>query len=417
MLQPSQSALPRCIVRPAASAARTLTSTRSRLGRPRLAVLSATLIALASITANAAQPQSPQTLKDAYRGDFNVGVAIGDGVVSGKDTCARQLVLSQFDSISPENTLKPEVLHPKPGVYDFSKGDAYVDFGRAHGMFVVGHTLLWHIQTPAWMFTDAQGASLDADAQLARLRDYIQRVAGHYAGRVQGWDVANEVIDARGVYRESPWLKNVGDGDRLLREAFQAAARHAPQTELYYNDFDTYKPDKRAGIVRLVKMLQAAGLRIDGVGMQGHWGLDRPSIAEIEQTIDTFSALGVKVMITELDIDVLPQPAQTEGMPADQRLALPTDPVARRKLDPYPDGLPEDMQRRLAQRYADLFALFHRKRAAISRVTFWGVQDGGSWKNDYPVQGRSNYPLLFDRQCKPKPALDAVLRVPTQLTP
>jgi len=377
--------------------------------RPRLALLA--LAAASCLAAVPAFAAPPTTLKDAFHDDFLVGVAINDGIVSGRDARTQALVMAQFNSITAENELKPENVHPRPGVYDFSKGDAFVAFGQAHGMFLVGHNLLWHIQTPAWMFTDAQGKPNDADAQLAVLRDHIEHVAGHFAGRIQAWDVANEVIDEDGSYRQSPWVKNVGDGDRLLREAYRYAAQAAPNTELYYNDFNTEKPAKRDGIVRLVKMLQTSGARIDGVGMQGHWGLDSPSIAEIETSIDTFAALGVKVMITELDIDVLPQPPSTDGMPADQRLELPADAAARAKLDPWPKGLSAQMQQRLAKRYADLFALFQRKRDVLARVTFWNAHDGDSWKNDYPVRGRSNYPLLFDRQRQPKPAFDAVLKV------
>ncbi|HEY0333121.1 MAG TPA: endo-1,4-beta-xylanase [Stenotrophomonas sp.] len=384
---------------------------------PLARALLATALAATLGSAQAAGGTPPTTLKEAYRDDFLVGAAINSSVVEGKDAAAQALVIRQFDTVTAENELKPENLLTRPGVYDFTRGDAYVAFGKKHDLFVVGHTLLWHIQTPPWMFTDAQGRPHDADAQIEQLRSYIEHVAGHYAGKVQAWDVANEVIDEDGSYRQSPWLKNVGDGDRLLREAFRFAARYAPDTELYYNDFNTFKPAKRDGIVRLVKMLQAAGLRIDGVGMQGHWGIDGPSIAEIEATIDAFAALGVKVMITELDVDVLPQPPRTDGMPADQRLSLPADATERAKLDPWPDGLPPDMQRKLAKRYADLFALFHRKRDVIDRVTFWNVHDGASWKNDYPVQGRTNYPLLFDRQAKPKPAFDAVLAVPAATAP
>ena len=409
---------------PAPSPAALSVRVPARLPVPRTArlaagMLTALALALALVIGvpahadvNANAPQAT-TLKDAYRKDFLVGAALNDEVVSGRDPQALALVLKHFNTLTAENEMKPERLHPAPGRYDFSRGDALVDLGRKHDMFVVGHTLLWHVQTPDWMFTDVQGAPLDADAQIARLQDYIRHVAGHYAGRVQGWDVANEVIDEDGSYRRSPWLKNVGDGDRLLREAFRAAALHAPDTELYYNDFNTFKPAKRDGIVRLVKMLQAEGLRIDGVGMQGHWGIDGPSIAEIEATIDAFAALGVKVMITELDIDVLPKAERTEALAADRHVELPSDPVQRRRMDPYAQGLTPEMQQRLAARYAEIFALFHRKRDVISRVTFWGVHDGHSWKNDYPVRGRSNHPLLFDRARQPKPALDAVLAVPT----
>jgi len=377
---------------------------------PRLATLALAAATCLGTTAAFAAPP-PTTLKDAFRDDFLVGAAVNNAIVSGRDARSQALVIAQFNTITAENELKPENVHPRPGEFTFEKGDAFADFGRAHGMFVVGHNLLWHIQTPAWMFTDAKGKPNSADAQLAVLREHIAKVAGHYTGRVQAWDVANEVIEEDGSYRQSPWLKNVGDGDRLLTEAFRYAAQYAPDAELYYNDFNTEKPAKRAGIVRLVKTLQAAGVRIDGVGMQGHWGLESPSIAEIETSIDTFAALGVKVMITELDIDVLPQPPRTDGMPADQRLELPKDAAARAKVDPWPDGLPPEMQERLAQRYAELFALFKRKRDVIARVTFWNVHDGDSWKNDYPVRGRTNYPLLFDRERRPTKAFDAVMRV------
>lgn len=389
---------------------RAMTKRRARVLLPILAVLAAAL--LPPLPATAEEDAARGTLKQAYADDFLVGVALNDDQIAGRQAGAQALVVRQFNSITAENVMKPAHLHPAPEVYDFSRGDAFVAFGRRNGLFVVGHTLLWHVQTPAWMFTDAAGRPNSADTQLQLLRDYIGRVAGHYAGQVQAWDVANEVIEEDGSYRKSPWLTNVGDGDRLLREAFAAAAQADPQAELYYNDFNTFKPEKRAGIVRLVKMLQTAGLRIDGVGMQGHWGIDGPSIARIEETIDTFAALGVKVMITELDVDMLPRPEKADGLDADRNVEMPDDPRVRRRLDPYAGGLPAEAQQRLAARYAELFALFHRKRDVISRVTFWGLHDGQSWKNGFPVKGRTNHPLLFDRQLRPKPALDAVLQVP-----
>jgi len=243
------------------------------------------------------------------------------------------------------------------------------------------------------------------------MRDYIDVVAGRYAGRVDAWDVVNEVIDEDGGYRPTTWVKAIGDGDELVRLAFSFAQRYAPGTELYYNDFNAWRPEKRDGIVRMVKMLQAAGIRIDGIGMQGHWGLNYPSTEHIEAAIDAYAALGLKVMITELDVDVLPLTKEGQiigtGMthPQFQREEF------KRFLDPYPNGLPIEMQQRLSERYAELFRIFHRKRDKISRVSLWGVHDGMSWKNDYPIPHRTNYPLLFDRKRRPKPALEAVLRL------
>ncbi|QSQ30865.1 endo-1,4-beta-xylanase [Xanthomonas translucens pv. translucens] len=353
-------------------------------------------------------------LKDAYAGAFLIGTAVNADIVSGKDAACAALVPRQFNAITAENAMKAEVVNPRPGVFDFAAADAFVAYGRRHSMFVVGHTLVWHNQTPDWFFVDAQGKPNGRDAQIERMRAHIQAVAGRYVGKVQAWDVVNEVIDEDGSYRNTKWVERVGDGDELVRQAFRFAAQYAPDAQLYYNDFNAWRPQKRDGIVRMVKMLQRAGIRIDGVGMQGHWGLDYPSLHDIEAAIDAYAALGVKVMITELDVDVLPLTKEGQvigtGM-AHKQFQLPE---FKRFLDPYRDGLPADVQARLRDRYAELFQLFWRKRDKLARVSVWGVDDGMSWKNDYPVPGRRNYPLLFDRQCKPKPAFDAVLAVPAQ---
>jgi endo-1,4-beta-xylanase len=279
-------------------------------------------------------------------------------------------------------------------------------------MFIIGHTLVWHNQTPAWFFQDKNGKPNTPQAQIERMRQHIKAVAGRYAGRVHAWDVVNEVIDNDGSYRPTTWVKAIGDGDELVRQAFKFTAQYAPGTELYYNDFNAWRPAKRDGIVRMVKMLQQAGIRIDGVGMQGHWGLNYPKTEYIEAAIDAYAALGIKVMITELDVDVLPLTREGQiigtGMSHEQFQLEEFEEY----LDPYKDVLPEDVQRQLTARYAELFGIFYRKRDKIDRVTLWGVHDGMSWKNGYPVPNRTNYPLLFDREKKPKPALQAVLSVP-----
>lgn len=359
-----------------------------------------------------AVPSNATTLRTAYADAFLIGTAVNDDIVAGRDARSQALVPLHFNSITAENVMKAEVLHPRPAIWDFAAADAFVDYGKRHGMFVVGHTLVWHNQTPAWFFEDGAGRPNAPQAQLERMRAYIATVAGRYAGRVDAWDVVNEVIGEDGGYRDTAWTRAIGDGDLLVREAFAAAARHAPDAELYYNDFNTWRPEKRAGIVRMLKMLQAAGIRIDGIGMQGHWGLNYPPIEEIEASIDAYAALGVKVMITELDVDVLP--LTKEGQIIGTGLQHPQFQLSefKRFLDPYRDGLPAGVQRQLADRYAELFRLFHRKRDAIHRVTLWGVHDGMSWKNDYPIPDRINYPMLFDRARQPKPALEAVLQVP-----
>jgi endo-1,4-beta-xylanase len=362
--------------------------------------------------AHVATAQQAISLKEAYRNAFLIGSAVNEEIVSGADSVAQRILLRQFNTITAENVLKAGPINPEPGVYNFGPADAFVEFGERHGMFIVGHTLVWHNQTPDWFFQDETGKPNTRAAQIERLRRHIETVAGRYAGRIQAWDVVNEVIDNDGSYRPTTWVKGIGDGDELVKLAFRFAHQYAPDAELYYNDFNAWRPAKRDGIVRLVRMLQAEGIRIDGVGIQGHWGLNYPGTEYIEAAIDSFAALGVKVMITELDVDVLPltREGQIIGtVMSHEQFQLEE---FKRFLDPYVDRLPADVQQQLADRYAELFMIFHRKRDQLDRVTLWGVHDGMSWKNGYPVPGRTNYPLLYGRDRQPKPAFEAVLAAP-----
>src|SRR5690606_6140549 len=325
-------------------------SRRSPMIRPRTALLAA--LALACGHASAA----PGTLREAYRDDFLLGTAVNDAIVSGEDAAQQALAVRHFNAITLENSMKAEVLHPEPGRWDFERADAFVEFGRRHGMFVVGHTLVWHNQTPDWFFQDRDGRPADTATMRTRLRDYIHTVAGRYAGRVHAWDVGTEPLGEDGRYRDTPWVRAYGgDGDALMRDAFRFAAEAAPDAELYYNDFNAWRPEKVAGIVRMVGMLKAHGIRIDGVGIQGHWGLNYPALADIEAAIDAYHAAGVKVMVTELDVDVLP--LTKEGQVIGQGMMHPQFqlPEFKRFLDPYRDGLPDEVQRQLADRYAELF--------------------------------------------------------------
>lgn len=357
-------------------------------------------------------PESNKTLKEAYKNAFVMGVAVNDEIVSGVDKISQDIVVKHFGSITLENSMKAALLNPQPGIFNFEPADAFVTFGEAHNMFIVGHTLVWHNQVPPWFFTNAAGKPNTKEQQIARLRDHIKMVAGRYTGRVNAWDVVNEVIDNDGSYRPTSWVNTVGNGDTLVKYAFMFAAEFAPDAELYYNDFNAWRPTKRDGIVRMVKMLQKEGIRIDGVGMQGHWGLNYPDTKYIEDAIDAYAGCGMKVMITELDVDVLPLTKEGQiigqGM-SDSQFQLEE---FKKFLDPYQAGLPDSMQQILAKRYEELFTIFYRKRDKISRLTCWGVHDGMSWKNDYPVPGRTNYPLLWDKKRQPKPALNAVLQVP-----
>jgi len=363
----------------------------------------------------AASAESVTTLKNVYSNAFLMGVSVNDAIVSGADKASQDIVLKQFNCITLENSMKAALINPQPGVFNYAPADAFVAFGQAHNMFIVGHTLVWHNQVPAWFFINAEGKPNSKEEQIERLRNYIKAVAGRYAGKVNAWDVVNEVIDNDGSYRHTSWVNAFGNGDTLVKYAFKFAGEFAPNAELYYNDFNAWRPEKRDGIVRMVKMLQKEGIRIDGVGMQGHWGLDYPKTTYIEAAIDAFAACDVKVMITELDVDVLP--LTKEGQIIGQGMSDKQFQLEEFKsfLDPYRNGLPDSVQQLLTNRYRELFRIFYSKKDKIARVTFWGVHDGMSWKNNYPVPNRINYPLLWDRSRQPKPALNAVLHVPEEM--
>ena len=353
-----------------------------------------------------AAPAAPPTLKDAFAGAFLVGTALDQAEFAGVDTASARLAVEQFDAISPENALKWESVHARPGDYEFADADRYVAFGEQHHMFVVGHTLVWHNQTPRWVFQDTDGRPVSRDTLIARMRDHILTVVGRYRGRVNGWDVVNEALDDDGAMRRSPWDTIIGDD--YVEMAFRFAHEADPSAQLYYNDYSVENAPKRQGVVALIRRLQGEGVPVSGIGIQGHWNLSFPTLAQLDSTITAFAGLGVKVMITELDVDVLPPAVRRPGAEITFRAA------PRPELNPWPAALPDSMQQALARRYADLFGVFLKHAGALSRVTFWGVTDAQSWKNNWPVPGRTDYPLLFDRQGKPKPAFDAVIRVARQ---
>jgi endo-1,4-beta-xylanase len=341
-------------------------------------------------------------LKDAFAGKFLIGGALNDDVVSGKDTGAATIAEQQFNTITAENVMKWEKIHPQPDKYDFQAADRFVAFGQKNNMFIIGHTLVWQQQVPASAFEDKDGKLLGRDAMLARLKDHIFTVVGRYKGKVKGWDVVNEALEDEGPLRKTKWVETIGED--FIAKAFEFAHQADPDAELYYNDYSNDKPAKRDATVKLVKDLQSKGLRIDGVGIQGHWGMNYPKSEELEAFINAIAALGVKVMVTEMDIDVLPAAFNYRGADITKNAEL------KKELNPYPDSLPEAMQKKLADRYAELFAILLKYKDSVTRVTFWGVYDKTSWLNSWPVRGRTSYPLLFDRNYQPKPAFDAVIK-------
>ena len=357
------------------------------------------LCAAMTLAAVSAAAETP-ALKDVAPTGLRIGVAINQAQSDGRDEKALAIVTRQFNQVSPENLLKWETVHPQPDRYDFEPADRYVAFGRQHGMFVVGHVLLWHQQTPAWVKAGEGGKPLDRATALARLETHIDAVVGRYKGRIGGWDVVNEALDEDGTLRKTFWLEAIGED--YIAKAFEYAHAADPAAELYYNDYNLWKPAKRDAAVRLVARLRAAGLRVDGIGEQGHWGIDDPPLAAIDAALAAIRASGVAALITELDMDVLPRDPDMWGADLSKKVAI------RAKTNVYPDGLPDAVQQQLARRYADVFALFLKH--GVSQGDVLGRQDATTWLDDFPIPGRVNYPLLWDRAGREKPAFQAVRR-------
>jgi endo-1,4-beta-xylanase len=346
------------------------------------------------------------SLKDAYKNHFRIGAALNPGHFRGTDAVGSALAKQHFNSITPENDMKWERIHPRPDAepagYNFEAADKYVEFGEKNGMFIVGHCLIWHSQVPRWVFQDAEGKPISREALLQRMREHILTVVGRYKGRVHGWDVVNEALNEDGTLRQSQWFNIIGE-DYIAR-AFEYAREADPNAELYYNDYNLDYEAKCKGAVELVRKLKQQGLKVTAIGTQSHHKMDRPTVQQIDDSLKAFKKLGVKVAITELDVDLLP--AVTRQPTADVSVRA----QATAESNPYVAGLPDDMQKALAKRYAEIFAVLLKYKDVVTRVTFWGVTDRYSWLNNFPAPGRTNYPLLFDRDGKPKAAFEAVMQ-------
>jgi len=332
--------------------------------------------------------------KEAFKGKFYVGVAINRSQAQGSDANEKQLIKSEFNSISPENDLKWENIHPSKDVYNFVPADAYVQLGKESGMFIIGHTLLWHSQTPKWVFEDDKGNPVKRDVLLARLKDHITKVMSRYKGTIKGWDVVNEALNEDGSLRDSKWRKIIGDD--YIEKAFEYAHEADPAAELYYNDYNLYKKEKRNGAIEIVKRLKAKGLPIKAVGEQGHYSLTGPEMADVEATLSEFIKAGVNVNITELDISVLPDKGASTTADVSNNASY------SKELDPYKYGLPKEIEKKLADRYKSLFMLYMKYEKNIDRVTFWGLTDRDTWLNNWPIRGRTNYPLPYNRDMSVK---------------
>jgi len=360
----------------------------------------ATIVAVLTVFAGNAQSgativDSSKGLKDYYAGYFPIGVAVSPYALH---TDEAKLIVQQFNSLTPENAMKMGPIHPKENEYYWKDADSIVAFAQRHNMRVRGHNLCWHNQTPAWMFVDAKGDTVSKAVLLQRLKDHITTVVNRYKGKIYAWDVVNEAIsDKPDEYlRPSPWLRICGE--EYIAKAFQYAHEADPNAVLFYNDYNEISGVKRAKIIRLLKSLKAAGVPIGGVGLQAHWAVNEPSREQLDSTIQDFAQLGLKVQITELDISVYPKEHQARA----------------RKPEDADTTFSTEKENKQLEVYKMAFELFRKYRDVISGVTFWNISDRYSWLDNFPVQNRKDYPLLFDRNEQPKKAYWEVVNFKTE---
>ncbi len=338
-------------------------------------------------------------LADLYKNDFLIGTAIGSRTLMQPDTEMLDLIAREFNQVTSENAMKWSSIHPKEDVWKFEEADKLMEFAEKNKMAVQGHVLVWHSQVPRDIFSGPDGTQASKELLLKRMESHIQTVVGRYKGRIRSWDVVNESITPEDGYRKSKWLEICGP--EFMEYAFRYAHEADPECLLIYNDYNEEDPKRRDFIVEMVKEYKKKGIPIHGIGMQAHLNLDSPDLKLWEQAIEAYASVGMKISITELDVDVLPY---DWGRSAE----ISTNAAYKETLNPYKDGLPKEIDDKLTKRYEDIFKILLKHKDVVDRVTFWGTSDDQSWKNNFPMRGRTNYPLLFDRQRKPKNAYFAV---------
>lgn len=363
-------------------------------------------IAVAALLASASSQErdgEPATLKEAFAGKFLIGCAISASILQVPDHPALALAETQFNSITPTDSMKWDAWNPQPDQFNYEAADAFVDFGTERDMVLIGHPLFWHHQTPNWVFEDDEGKPATRDVLLERMRQRVRQLSKRYGDRVKIWDVVNEAIWNDGTLRQTKFLEIIGDD--YIEQAFRIAAEELPDDAvLVYNDYNMFLPARRAAFLAMVKDFREKGVRLDAIGMEGHYALDYPESQQLEDSIVAFAAAGLPIHFTEFDVEVLerlPYIVDDEPIPGLQPDA---------ENNPYADGkLPDAVQQQLADRYAELFAILLKHADKIERITFWGVGDGDSWTNFWPIPGRTSFPLLFDRDYNPKPAFFSVM--------
>lgn len=344
------------------------------------------------------------TLKDAYRDYWYTGVSVNQWEVQGSQSRDWDIIARHFNWVVAENCMKCDVIHPKEGVYDFTLADQFVDKAKAAGMKVLGHCLIWHSQCAPWFHYDDEGRLVSADVLRKRIREHIYTIVTHFKGRVDAWDVVNEAFEDDGTPRQSLFYQILGTD--YIPLAFRYAHEADPSAELYYNDYSMNRATKVEGVCRFFRPLIAQGLPITAIGMQGHLTLEGNNyIAEYEHSIKTIEATGLPTFFSELDLSVLPSPYNFTGANVSDRFAY------RPEMDPYRNGLSNEMEQQAADFWVSFFQMLLRHHESILRVNFWCLNDGNSWRNNFPIRGRTDYPTLFDRQNRPKPVIQRLIQL------
>lgn len=343
-----------------------------------------TALAVAIMAACAASGQTAiPSLARLFERRFLVGAAIAPSYTLGREGL---LLKKHYNCVTTENVLKMVHVHPEEKRYDWAPADSIADFAEANDMRLRGHTLVWHKQCPEWIFREKDGRRVSRERLLQRLKEHIQTVAGRYRGRVYAWDVVNEAVsdNPAETYTRTPFYEIIGE--EYIELAFRWAHEADPDALLFYNDYNETDSVKRRKIIRLVTDLKNKGVPIHGVGLQAHWSIYEPSAQVLEATLRDFTATGLKLHITELDVSVWqggsPRKENADG-------------------EAY-DSFTEELDRRQQAQYRMIFEKFGKHADAIDAVVFWSISDRHSWLNNWPVRGRKDHPLLFDRELNPK---------------
>lgn len=371
--------------------------------------------ALTLMFAACAKPKPEPTLKEALNGKFLIGCAINESQIRETDVKGDSVLLRHFNAIEPENCLKSQEIMPRFGEYDWELADKYVAFGEKHGLDVFGHCLIWHSQCTPDFYYDNEGNLISADELKARMKQHITTLMSRYKGRIKGWDVVNEAIMEDGSYRNSPFYQILGE--EFIPWAFKCASEADPDCELYYNDYSMNEPAKVETVIRMVKAMKERGIRIDAVGFQAHIGMDYPDLDLYQQHIRRMSdEAGVGVCITELDMSILPSITQSADLGAVSFEELMNNPELRaqfeERMNPYKESVPQDVQDAWNNRFGEVMAMFIRNSDVIRRVNVWGLCDEDSWKNGWPIPGRTDYPLFVDRNYNLKPFAQKIAEGP-----